>query len=204
LNSIFVSVSGKIRERWREAFSNVVVVSELAMIGDEELIWLDISNMNLELIDLALEDFSSKGRSIVVLSPMPNEAEAAHVMGLGARGYLHVLAAAKTLREVEAVVAKGGAWLEPGLMARLLKITEAIVGGHSTDSVDLSMLTSREFAVAEQVARGSSNREIAASLDISERTVKAHLTAIFEKLNVRDRVQLAISVLKGLSSASVT
>ncbi len=44
--------------------------------------------------------------------------------------------------------------------------------------------------VARLVAQGESNREIAEGLDITERTVKSHLTAIFEKLQVRDRVQL--------------
>ena len=48
--------------------------------------------------------------------------------------------------------------------------------------------------VAGQVAHGASNREIAEALDITERTVKAHLSAIFEKLGVRDRVQLALAM----------
>ena len=48
--------------------------------------------------------------------------------------------------------------------------------------------------VAEQVAHGASNREIAEALEITERTVKAHLSAIFEKLGVRDRVQLALAM----------
>jgi len=42
------------------------------------------------------------------------------------------------------------------------------------------------------VAHGASNREIAVALEITERTVKAHLSAIFDKLGVRDRVQLAL------------
>jgi DNA-binding NarL/FixJ family response regulator len=60
------------------------------------------------------------------------------------------------------------------------------------DTLDLNSLTSRETMVAERVAHGASNREIAEVLKISERTVKAHLTTSFEKLGVRDRVQLAL------------
>ena len=58
----------------------------------------------------------------------------------------------------------------------------------------LDELTSREVMVAKLVGRGESNREIAAELEITERTVKAHLSAIFTKLGVRDRVQLALTV----------
>ena len=57
-----------------------------------------------------------------------------------------------------------------------------------------SALTPRESEVAEMAAKGASNQEIAASCGISERTVKAHLSAIFEKLGVVDRLQLALKV----------
>jgi DNA-binding NarL/FixJ family response regulator len=56
----------------------------------------------------------------------------------------------------------------------------------------LDDLTKRERQVAKAVAEGLSNREIAARLNISERTVKARLTGVFQKLDVRDRVQLAL------------
>lgn len=59
---------------------------------------------------------------------------------------------------------------------------------------ELNSLTPRELMVAERVAHGASNREIADALEITERTVKAHLSAIFEKLEVRDRVQLALAM----------
>jgi DNA-binding NarL/FixJ family response regulator len=56
----------------------------------------------------------------------------------------------------------------------------------------LELLSERERAVALCVARGESNKEITQKLDIAERTIKAHLTTIFEKLGVRDRLQLAV------------
>ena len=61
-------------------------------------------------------------------------------------------------------------------------------------ALQLNDLTVQELTVADKVGHGLSNREIAETLEISERTVKAHLTVIFEKMGVRDRVQLALKV----------
>ena len=65
--------------------------------------------------------------------------------------------------------------------------------------VSFDDLTKRERQVAQSVSDGLSNREIAARLNISERTVKARLTAVFQKLGVRDRVQLALLMRGGTS-----
>lgn len=58
----------------------------------------------------------------------------------------------------------------------------------------LADLSQREMAVAEQVALGLNNKKIAQALDITDRTVKAHLTAIFKKLELKDRLSLALLV----------
>ena len=58
----------------------------------------------------------------------------------------------------------------------------------------LNGLSEREGQVAKLVAGGASNKEIADRLSIAERTVKAHLTAIFEKTGARDRLQLSLKV----------
>jgi DNA-binding NarL/FixJ family response regulator len=55
----------------------------------------------------------------------------------------------------------------------------------------LATLTQRELEVARLIADGASNKEVGRALDISERTVKAHAGAIFEKLGARDRLHLA-------------
>ena len=55
-------------------------------------------------------------------------------------------------------------------------------------------LTEREYQVAMAVGKGLNNKEIATLLGLGERTIKAYLTATFEKLHVRDRVQLALII----------
>ena len=66
----------------------------------------------------------------------------------------------------------------------------------------LAKLSPRERDVALQVAGGASNKVVARHLDITERTVKAHLTSIFEKLDVRDRLQLVIALRRGTETPS--
>lgn len=61
----------------------------------------------------------------------------------------------------------------------------------------LEKLSPRERDVALQVAGGASNKDVARRLNITERTVKAHLTSTFDKLEVRDRLQLVIALRRG-------
>jgi two-component system NarL family response regulator len=58
----------------------------------------------------------------------------------------------------------------------------------------LANLTRREYEIATLVGNGESNKQIARRLDITERTVKAHLTEVFRKLDVGDRLKLALIV----------
>ena len=131
---------------------------------------------------------------VVVLADEPNEAEALQVMGAGAAGYCEARSAPREFWEIALVVEHGGLWIAPQLKQGVLS---AVASSGSTEPAlreKLSELTSREMMVAEQVARGATNREIAHVLAITERTVKAHLSAVFEKLGVRERVQLALTM----------
>ena len=102
-------------------------------------------------------------------------------------------AAPAQLRLVATTVKNGGFWLPSSLMRRVMSSAGGLLAQVSSRSgVSLDQLTKRERQVAQAVTEGLSNREIAARLSISERTVKARLTSVFQKLDVRDRVQLAL------------
>jgi DNA-binding NarL/FixJ family response regulator len=103
------------------------------------------------------------------------------------------------LQDVGGVVAQGGLWLGPELVDRIVAATRELLdrspaAAETLPTVNLSALSARELEVARAVAAGRSNREVAETLFISERTVKAHLGAVFEKLGVRDRLQLALQL----------
>ncbi len=134
------------------------------------------------------------GWPVVAMTPTPEEAQAFKMLNAGAVGYCHVKAVPEQLREIGIVVQHGGVWMPPDLMQRFIKLSTRIAPPPPVNTRELNELTSRELMVAEQVAHGASNREIATNLEISERTVKAHLSVIFDKMGVRDRVQLALAM----------
>lgn len=190
-------------ERWRQAFpdgqsSDWDTLQQLVQAGDT--VWLAVEHADWLDKVAALLRVQSQCR-LVVLSPMPCDVEGLRAINAGARGYCHLLAVPELLREVEQVVRLGGLWVGPELVRRLVAATRDLLArnaGADVPQVDLSLLSEREAQVARAVAAGRSNREVAAQLHISERTVKAHLGAAFDKLGVRDRVQLVLYLTQGM------
>lgn len=142
---------------------------------------------------------------VIVLANYPDDDEALALFSAGIRGYCNAHATAANLRQVAKVVQAGGLWIGEALMQRLLASTqvamsrmpiEGLPGDDAARGIAdrLSALTEREREVARAVANGSSNKEIARQLDITERTIKAHTGSIFQKLKVRDRLHLALIV----------
>lgn len=136
----------------------------------------------------------------VVLSDQPTDEEALAAFAAGARGYCNTHAAAQLLIQVAAVVLQGGLWIGESLMQRLVSATSRLQAAATTVPLPQEGetwskdLTGREKEVASTLARGASNKEIARALGITERTVKAHVGAVLDKLQVRDRLQLSLIV----------
>jgi DNA-binding NarL/FixJ family response regulator len=196
---LFITHSGSMRERWLQAFPHAIAapcIEDLGkLIGDlRAVVWLDISTAGDQDLEAHVKAAVATGCPVVIMAASPGEAQAFRLMNVGAVGYCHVEATPEQLREVALVVEHGGLWMPPELMRRFIALSVRLVPTEAPAEPELNELTSRELMVAEQVARGASNREIAAALEISERTVKARLSAIFEKLGVRDRVQLALAM----------
>lgn len=183
--------------RWVEALDPVVLRSSITglRITPTVTYWLDFSTLEfdqaLSFIDRVV--LANEAVPIVCMVPFPKDEDAFALLARGARGYCHVAAAPAQLRLVANTVKNGGFWLPATLMRRVMTSAGSLVTQISTrKSVSLDNLTKRERQVAQAVADGLSNREIAQRLSIAERTVKARLTSVFQKMDVRDRVQLAL------------
>ncbi len=196
MSRVLVSTVGDSRERWREAFPGEPVCPAVEAVATEglESLWLDVGPLKPAARGALVRAALGAGCPVVAMVGAPSETDALALLQMGVRGYSHVQAAPAQMREIALVIEHGGLWMPPNLMQRFVAASSRLVPGGATPALKLDALTARELMVAEQVARGSSNREIAEVLKVSERTVKAHLTAIFEKLDVRDRVQLALAM----------
>ncbi len=134
---------------------------------------------------------------VLVLSDHPEEDEGIEFLRAGAAGYGNSHMTESTLRSAVAVIASGGIWVARKLMLRLIRLASFRADAdRGTNRGRLSDLTDREYEVACLVADGYSNKQIARALDISERTVKAHLNAGYRKAGVSGRLPLALAVLE--------
>jgi two-component system nitrate/nitrite response regulator NarP len=128
-------------------------------------------------------------RPIILLAGTIDDRRLIEAVQLGVEGILMKGSAPETLLACLDEVAKGGRWIEQAILQRALDLTMSGGGGGGDP---LSELTPRERSIATLVARGQTNREIAAELGIGEGTVKIHLHRIFQKLGVSSRTKLAV------------
>lgn len=196
---IFVSASGEVLPRWREAFPKAVGrrLGEVVSPGSGPVVlwWRLPAGKGVESLS-EIRMTLAADVPIIVLSDTPGDEEAEACFAAAARGYGNTHSVPALLKQIADVVAQGGLWIGESLMQRLLRgaaqipppapIAQPVAWDES--------LTEREREVARVVASGASNKEIARELGITERTVKAHVGAVLDKLGVRDRLQLALVV----------
>lgn len=180
---------------------DMVVVGEGAAVADA----LKIAGETLP--DVMLLDLSMPGGGLnavrqiavdfpvvklVVLTASEEEEDVSVALRAGARAYVLKGVAARELVGILRGVAAGEVYVTPSLAATLLVDLGGPRPGHGDSSSPLDALTERERQILEQVAIGDSNKEIAASLFLSEKTIKHHMTNILQKLHVRNRVEAAL------------
>lgn len=111
---------------------------------------------------------------------------------LGVDGYILKDSESAELKKAITTIMSGESYIQPKLIPALNNRLVA----RDIDKDKIDSLTSRELEVLIQVANGLFNKEIAASLNISERTVKNHISNIFRKIEVFDRTQAAVFAIK--------
>lgn len=193
MKHFFLSQRTEAFAQWLAAFPEAALVSDIANTYwvDTDFIWaLDDFPGAISLVS----DMKHRSIPVVVMSLTPSVADSIRFFEAGASGYCHALANPAMLHHVVESVQAGGIWIGAELMQQMVHLIAQRDAQSPRNQANLALLTPKEKQVAELVAQGLSNKEVAKELAITDRTVKAHLASTFEKLHVRDRLQLTLLI----------
>lgn len=133
------------------------------------------------------------GIKVLVLSTFDDDEYIKQSMQAGAKGYLLKDMPSEELVQAIRLVHRGYSQLGPGLIEKLIStVPDSVPIASEVVPQQLTRLTPREQDVLRLISSGTTNREIAEQLYISEGTVKTHVTHLLNRLNLRNRSQLAI------------
>ncbi len=193
------------RGAMREAVSGLLTGADIAEAGsfDEASALLDRGGeVDLVLLDLTMpgvRGFSGlmylraqyPSVPVIVVSANDDPAVIRRCMDFGASGFIPKTLDVESMRAAIARVLEGGVWTPPDV---------DLAAGADTESADLmarlATLTPQQVRVLMMLSEGLLNKQIAYSLSVSEATVKAHVSAILQKLNVESRTQAVIAAAK--------
>lgn len=129
---------------------------------------------------------------VMILSMTPSFSDAQKFLHLGAMGYGNAMMHENHLHSAYQALEEGKVWLHPDFIGLMIS---QIRGKNSAEEKSLALLerlSKREQEVAIMLGNGATHQEIADTLDITVRTVKAHATSIYQKLDVKDRLALSL------------
>lgn len=201
---IFASRDEGLLAHWRSAVGNAKSLlirdfDELARLGlgEGSVVWLDLALLPFAPWEGAHWNLLTQQQKVTFIAAdsNPRDEKAIAALGAGCAAYCHAFSASSILRQISKVVQAGHIWIGPSLMQKLIQTAHVAASAVPDPLTDWrALLTKREIEVALLAARGASNLDIARQCQISERTVKAHISAIFQKLHIVDRLQLALKV----------
>ena len=163
----------------------------LAAATAPDVILLDLKLPDAQAVN-GVASFAAEGRGVVVFTAHDADEDVFGAIRGGAKGYLLKGSPAAEIAQAIRQVYAGESYLSPRVATKLVKDAGSPRGR-------TGLLSARERGVLTLVAAGLSNRQIAQTLAISERTVKFHVTAIFNKLGADNRAQaVALAAARGL------
>lgn len=150
-----------------------------------------LMDVRMPLVDgvQATSELRRRGASppVLALTTFDDDEVLAAMLRAGASGFILKGVTAEDLQRAVRVVAEGGAWLDPAVTGRVLKVYRSATPKQSAGDADLDTLSGREREVLALIGQGKTNAEIAAELFLGEGTVKTHINRLFAKLHLRDR-----------------
>ncbi len=160
--------------------------------SDPDVILFDY-NGDVGIAEELLEYTKSKktGSYIMVLNIRPLFYEGIRLLRKDAKAFMNAYAKPENLNQAIESVLNGNIWLYREFIQAMIK--QSLVPNVGESDL-MQQLSSREREIAQLVALGMTNKEVATQADITEQTVKTHLKAIYEKVGVHTRLELAIKI----------
>src|SRR5699024_2120921 len=177
---------------------------DLAETYQPDVILMDINMTDVNGIEATtqlVEQFPDI--KVVILSIHDDKSYVTHALKTGAQGYLLKEMDPESLMEAIRVVYEGGSYLHPKVTHNLVEEYRRLTVGDPFSSKapiehrkPLHLLTKRECEVLQLLSEGQSNRTVSETLEISEKTVKNHVSNILQKMNVNDRTQAVVTAIR--------
>ena len=170
-----------------------IEVSDVAANGQEVIQCIRKNKPDIILMDIRMPKMD--GIKIIILTTFDDDEYVFNALKYGASGYLLKGVSMDELSDAIRTVYSGRAMINPDIAAKVLRLFSQMAQTNYTIPVeekDIRQLTKTEWRIIAQVEKGASNKEIADTLSLSEGTIRNYLSTILNKLNLRDRTQLAI------------
>lgn len=175
-----------------EACDGVECINKLETVTPDVLL-LDINMPNMNGLEVLQKMKEKKMKIKVLVLTVHNEVEyLLKAVDIGVNGYLLKDSESAELKKAILAVVNGENYIQPSL----IPVLNSKMIDRDNDSVKIESLTKRELEVLKNLSYGMYNKEIAEKLDISERTVKNHISNIFKKIEVTDRTQAAVFAIR--------
>lgn len=158
-----------------------------------DILLLDINMPKMNGLEVLQKMKEMKWQTKVLVLTVHNEVEyLLKAVDIGVNGYLLKDSESAELKKAILSVVNGEDYIQPSLIPLL----NAKMIDRNKDNEKLEKLTKRELQVLKLLSIGKLNRQVAEELDISERTVKNHVSNIFKKIDVKDRTQAAVFAIR--------
>lgn len=175
-----------------EASDGIDCIEKLKKLSPDILL-LDINMPNMNGIEV-LKKMKEEDKLVKILLFTAYEKTdfLLQAFDLGVDGYILKKSNSKELKKAINIIISGDSYIQPSL----LPLLNSRLISRNLEQKKIKLLTKREMKILIQVAGGMFNKEIAINLNISERTVKNHLSNIFKKIDVSDRTQAAVFAIR--------
>lgn len=156
--------------------------------AEECIVLIQLSDLsNIEQVKKIVQ----QNFDVLLFCNEPSTAEGLALFQFGIKGYLNTFATVERIEQALATISAGSIWLGPEILQKMI---QSVTSDQNLDNLWKEIVTDREEQVALLVLESKSNKEIAEQLNITERTVKAHMHNMFQKFEVTDRLSLVLKI----------